>query len=297
MFEFCWLLLRLVYWLASLTATGWWAYGSAFVVFVGVVGESIAALTNWIRPEDRAKRLEKASALVLILGLAGDLVSIHMTEIATASLNEEAANARRDAGNAELTANSANSLAQGAALEAGKARERAVRAELELAKYKAPRSLTPKQQAIIVSKLKRFAGTRANMLAYSSDDEIVGISRQIANALRSDGAGWNVRLVTANDFDRTVSGILVEIDQGVAAEVSSPFRNTFWVDAAKIQGAAKSLVEALNSAGVRTNGPEPTMILGVRGTPGLFRSPEQSLQQFALDDAAKIKITIGRKPQ
>jgi len=48
-----------------MTTGEWWTYGSAFVVLVGVVGETIADLTTWVKSERRKTILAKGSALVL----------------------------------------------------------------------------------------------------------------------------------------------------------------------------------------------------------------------------------------
>jgi hypothetical protein len=50
-------------------------YASTALVFIGVVGESLVELTNWMKLPERKKRIGKASALILILGLAGELIS------------------------------------------------------------------------------------------------------------------------------------------------------------------------------------------------------------------------------
>ena len=78
--EFSWLL-SLCLWLASLSSGALWSYGSALVVLVGVVGETVTELTDWIKPESRKKRIAKVSALVLIVGLTGDLLAIRETQL------------------------------------------------------------------------------------------------------------------------------------------------------------------------------------------------------------------------
>ncbi len=73
-------LLSLWFWLASLSSGALWSYGSAFVVLVGVVGETVTELTEWIKPESRKKRVAKISAFILIVGLTGDLLGIRETQ-------------------------------------------------------------------------------------------------------------------------------------------------------------------------------------------------------------------------
>src|SRR5271168_4054073 len=97
-------LLSLWLWLASLSAGALWSYGSAFVVLVGVVGETITELTEWIKPECVRKRVAKISAIVLILGLTGDLLGIRETQIEVASLTKEAGDAKKSAAGAAADA-------------------------------------------------------------------------------------------------------------------------------------------------------------------------------------------------
>jgi hypothetical protein len=104
---------------------------------------------------------------------------------------------------------------------------------VKLEKRMLPRNLTLDQQRVIASQLKRFAGTHVNLLVYPADDEAFAIAREIEMSLGTHGANWTVAFVTRPDFDRVVSGVLVEISQGVAAEIAS----------------TKSLVDVLNTAG------------------------------------------------
>lgn len=90
MVEFFWSPVPLFLWAAPFSSGGLWSYGAAFVVLVGVVGETIAGLTEWIKPGKLRKAVEKASALVLILGLTGDLIGVRMSQLEIASLNLEA---------------------------------------------------------------------------------------------------------------------------------------------------------------------------------------------------------------
>jgi hypothetical protein len=103
-------------------------YVATFLVIAGVVGETVADLTTWIRSEQRKKRTERLSALLLIAGLAAEIVS-------------------------QVQSNNRNSLI------AGVLSERAAKAELELAKIKAPRTLKPNQRDDLVTTLRRHQGS------------------------------------------------------------------------------------------------------------------------------------------
>jgi hypothetical protein len=121
MFELLSPLVSLCLWAASLTTGERWSYGSAFIVLIGVIGESIADLTNWIEDECFKKRLEKASALILILGLAGDLVAIGIGQREMAALTKEAGNAKTSAEKAESAAQRAKTQSDEAVSSASKA--------------------------------------------------------------------------------------------------------------------------------------------------------------------------------
>ncbi len=95
------LLWPLIAWMASLSTGAKWAYGSAFIVLLGVIGETIADLTSWIKDDSTRKIVERASALILILGLAGDLVSVRMGQIEASSLELETSEAKREAAEAK----------------------------------------------------------------------------------------------------------------------------------------------------------------------------------------------------
>jgi hypothetical protein len=84
-------------WWFALSIGARWAYGSAFIVLVGVVGESVADLTNWIKDTKLKKRVEIISALVLIVGLTGDLISIGIGQREFEALTTEAGDAKRSA--------------------------------------------------------------------------------------------------------------------------------------------------------------------------------------------------------
>src|ERR1700722_9540784 len=104
-------LLSLWFWLASLSAGALVGYGSAFIVLVGVIGETITELTDWIKPESLKKRVAKISALILIIGLTGDLLGIRETQLEVASITKEAGDAKKSAEGAAAAATSAKASA------------------------------------------------------------------------------------------------------------------------------------------------------------------------------------------
>lgn len=126
-------LLSLWFWLASLSAGALWSYGSAFVVLLGVVGETITELTEWIKPECVRKRVAKISAIVLIIGLTGDLLGIRETQIEVASLTKQAGDAATSAKTAHEEADAVTGIADEARADAKDALAKAQAAQGELA--------------------------------------------------------------------------------------------------------------------------------------------------------------------
>jgi hypothetical protein len=133
MVEFWSSLLLFFLWLSFQTAGALWTYGSALVVLLGVVGESIADLTEWVKSERLKKKLAVASALILILGLTGDLIGIRETELSIASLTIAAGDAKTSADKAAAAASRASSAAAQAEGYAAKANEKADRFRLQIA--------------------------------------------------------------------------------------------------------------------------------------------------------------------
>lgn len=70
------------------------------------------------------------------------------------------------------------------------AEARALEAQAELAKFKAPRSMTPEQQMRIVGKLAGFKGTRFDMSVLASDPEAAIFLGQVSKTLQLAGWEW-----------------------------------------------------------------------------------------------------------
>ena len=222
-------LLSLLPWLKSLTVGEWWGYGSALVVVVGVIGESIADLTNWLEKRPDAKRkLEVVSALILILGLTGDIVSIHLTQVEMASITKEAGDAEtsstkaaqaassaedsarsatNEVGTAKIAAGQAVMLARGARQEADSfekdivsAKDQAADAESHLAEAlrraadasaELNRLKSPRllvDTAGLAAALKPFSGTEFKFSSVFGDSESIELLEQLDAAV--DQAGW-----------------------------------------------------------------------------------------------------------
>lgn len=148
------------------------------MVLVGVVGETVTELTDWIRPESRKKRIAKISALVLILGLTGDLLGIRETQVEVAFLTKEADDAKTSAKEAAAAAARANKYADG------------------IARLSWPRQLDAEK---FVTLLKGKSQARVKLLYNPNDSEAWSFARDIYWWLgkgvgNNEGAGWTVSL-------------------------------------------------------------------------------------------------------
>jgi hypothetical protein len=114
-------------------------------VLVGVVGEFVTELTKWIK-EDRLRHLvEKLSVLILIVGIAGEIVC-------------------------QVQSNNKNSLIVGVLNErAGTAEKAAAEAKLELAKMQEDRNIEPQTTEALVAGLRRFGRQRFWIIRHSAD--------------------------------------------------------------------------------------------------------------------------------
>lgn len=165
--EFSFSLLPFALWFIGLSVALKWAYGSAFLVFIGVVGETIADLTDWIKDEHLSKKIEKASALLLILGLAGDLVSIGLGQTEIAGLNRETAQLRKDAAQLHKEAEVEHS------------------ARVKIEASVAWRRLSKEQQSTIADHLKHCAEMKVGVSYMGGDPESQQFAEDIAAALRA----------------------------------------------------------------------------------------------------------------
>jgi len=130
--------------LASLTSSdNWWGTFlviSTLVVLMGVAGEAVIELTQWLDAHQKVKRFVEVSAvLVLIVGVAGELLG----EGKTISIGDQIS------GRLNVKAGEANERAAKAEKEASEANERAE----ELYNNVKQRQLWPKQVSIISSAL------------------------------------------------------------------------------------------------------------------------------------------------
>jgi hypothetical protein len=155
--------------------------------------------------------------------------------------------------------------------ESAKATERAAQANLELAKFKAPRSLTAEQQGRITEKLKGFAGKQFDVALLAEpepQDLLVRIEDAITAAGWSQtnwkGEGGNIVFMRKNRPDAglvSVSGVIIQMHEKRAGESIV---------------AARALAAALKAEGILAEAEPGT------GT--------------ANTNTSAIHILVGRKP-
>jgi hypothetical protein len=162
----------------------WFGYISTTVVGVGCIGEFIAEFTSLPGTDQRKHKLARLSLMILILGIAGELLSAVRTSQLSgqiiANIEERAANAEQKAGEANDRA-TANEK-EAAQLRKDAEKERTDRQEAETAL--SPRTLSLEQQRGIVQYLKMFSGHRqVSVGSYGMDGEGMALGGQIIRVI------------------------------------------------------------------------------------------------------------------
>jgi hypothetical protein len=143
--------------------------------------------------------------------------------------------------------------------EASEATARAAQANLELAKLKAPRTLTSEQRQRLMIALKSFGGMPIFVRTNPDDAEAVYLTEQLIDVLRQ--SKFDVQIWRNNSDGRFPSGIIIQVD--VKADANT-------------RKAADALIAALREDGLGTIGPDPFEI----GNP-----------------TALIRLWVGSKPR
>lgn len=208
---------------ATLNCWEWFGYISTAIVFTGCVGEFVAEFTSLPKTNEARSRLARLSLIVLILGIAGELLSTVRTSQLSGQL---IANIEDRAGRAERNAGEANERASVNEREAAQLRlqveqEKTARAKLE--KYAAWRTISDEQADIIVKRLAPLKGRTITMFVYTTDPETSGFANRLAAVLnrvmKVGGASWPGKLIPKpglrfsygkdrkKDFDLIVSAL------------------------------------------------------------------------------------------
>ena len=133
----------------ALNCWEWFEYISTAIVFVGCVGEFLAEFTSLVKSHESRHRLARLSLIILILGIAGELLGTVRTSQLSgqliANIEERAAGAQREAGEANDRAS---------------VNEREVEAErterLKLQAKVAPRRLSSQQKELLARRVSDF---------------------------------------------------------------------------------------------------------------------------------------------
>ena len=161
--------------------------------------------------------------------------------IVIAAAQTEAAEAMRIAESERLARVELESQVAFAEARAAEANAVASQAQLELAKLKEPRTITPEDEEKVIAVLKEFAGQKFSLVVYQ-DPEALALVRVVDVILKS--AGW-LRVPSQ------ISDIVVEVggdiagtshDSGVAAFVGPNNQSA--------EGALLALCKALTDAGI-----------------------------------------------
>lgn len=195
----------------------WWEIGgyiATAIVVIGVVGELIVEFTDWIKSPQTISRVGIASALILVIGLAGEILTqVRVNSISgqiIAFLNNDTASLR-----------------------------------LELAKIQLPRNLSDEAQKRIADKIRPL-GKQKYSLEEGPIEADSKIDAQLIDTLTL--AGWEK--LPAPDWmiksrDPRVSFVLSDVF-GVWVDFEGK-------EASRLSDVAKALAEALTTEGIEAH--------------------------------------------
>ncbi len=239
-------------------------YSAAGIVLLGVIGEYVAEFTGWAADRGIEKKLSKISTLVLIVGIAGEGIGLFRTsqlsgeliasleeqsnraferavraegnaesaratskgfEARIAEANRASAEANARVKEAEAQVTLANAASKNAVATVATAEARGAEATLALAKIKLPRTVDVAQQDRIISKIKRFAGTKFDLWV-NPDNEAVAFMNTLESILtRADwkfAAPKGAILYAKKASMVATSGIHLEMEAAKASELRAP---------------------------------------------------------------------------
>jgi hypothetical protein len=197
-------------------------------------------------------RISNIAVVVLtaLLAVAGYFAWLYSTDLA-ALKEDELSRFKLESTKEIAKANEQAAIAEALAAES----------QLELAKFKAPRTLTDEQRKRIAEKVNAFSGTTFEVITYPGEPEPANFSNLIAEMLVQ--AGW---IFNPNN----TSGSLMGLASGVVVNVGKQAGSM-------ATQAGETLVESLTAEGVSAR-----------------LVPSVSLQVNPLSIA--IKLQVGKKP-
>jgi hypothetical protein len=254
------------------------AFGAVLVI--GLVGE--------YSESDRWKRFVKAFELMVILGVAGELLADGgifllsrrlqiLSDIDVAQLSQEAATATATAKGLELQIAAANERAANAENETARLNkmaedERAARLNIE--KTIGPRSLNAAQTKKLEANLQSFAGLSIDVFGYYwGKQEGKDFTNTLAKVLNE--SGWHAHIFWDANVDVPISDVRVETALG------PNYQREF--------NAALALQKALSEFKIRVTG--PTTI----GLPGAVAVSGYGAATAGTTPDAHIRLFIGKQ--
>jgi hypothetical protein len=195
----------------SLSSLDIWLIVFGVFVAIGAVGGSVAGFLHW-RRSGELQALQTSENLALQKDIARLSTEAESARAAIATANEHAATAE----------------------------QRAAEANLELAKFKAPRQLTPDQQHAIANNLRPFPDIKFDAGLAPGDAEAASLLVSIETALSQAGwteINWNGGDIVLNRTGRPTAGL---------SSATNVIAAVFPGQSSKLIEAATSLVAALN---------------------------------------------------
>ena len=259
--------------------------GFLFTAFVIIAGNrkdelnDVVAKAQGLRIAEAQRGAAEATATARQFEsrIADSDARVKTAEAAIASANAASKEAVANVAEAQKKSAEASAKAEGFRLDIAKANEsakqaeaRAAEANLELARFKAPRSLSPAQQARIAARLRPLGPRRVDVIIIGDAQEIAGITVLISGAMQQ--GGWTVNVVGKAISGPNVSGVLI---------------GTHLNSDAGVINASEALIAALQTEG----------IVAGRFTPQFNNElPMAVMGTWDSNNVAPIRMLVSAKP-
>jgi len=196
---------------AALYCWEWFGYISTAIVFIGCVGEFVAEFTSLPRTKETANKLARLSLIVLIFGIAGELLSTVRTSQLSGQL---IANIEERASKAEL--------------EQKKIEQENIKLRIALAKLQrssGPRYLSPQEKNELIKILSKYPTKNAWVGSIQGDSEAARFGGDLLDVFErlnwNPGRGWF--MATATSMTEDSNGKRIEIvPPGITIQVPTP---------------------------------------------------------------------------